>query len=135
MDDRQGYWATTDTKVASTLATVGVPLRHTDPITRVVQRGRETWHFWFELSGASGVPTSAIAEAVMHGQDACEALRADLPDLPGARASLFNREALLDLGNQECRRLVLVNLPSGAVMLADEKLSPEVKRQVAEMVL
>lgn len=71
----------------------------------------------------------------MHGQDACEALRADLPDLPGARASLFNREALLDLGTQKCRRLVLVNLPSGAVMLADEKLSPEVKRQVAEMVL
>jgi hypothetical protein len=29
----------------------------------------------------------------------------------------------------------MVNLPNGAVMLADEKLSPDVKRQVAEMVM
>ena len=29
----------------------------------------------------------------------------------------------------------MVNLPQGGVMLADEKLSPEVKRQVAQMVM
>jgi hypothetical protein len=29
----------------------------------------------------------------------------------------------------------MVHLPNGAVMLADEKLSPEVKRQVAQMVM
>jgi hypothetical protein len=28
----------------------------------------------------------------------------------------------------------MVNLPHGGVMLADEKLSPEVKRQVAQMI-
>jgi hypothetical protein len=132
---QQGYYATTDTKVAATLATVGVKLRTQDPISRVVQKGRETWHFWFELDGAGGVSTGEIVQAVLDGQDACEALRDKLPDLPGARASLFNREILLDIGHNKCRRLVMVNLPSGGIMLADEKLSPEVKRQVAEMVL
>jgi hypothetical protein len=29
----------------------------------------------------------------------------------------------------------MVNLPNGGIMLADEKLSPETKRQVAQMVL
>jgi hypothetical protein len=132
---QQGFYATTDTKVAATLATVGVKLRTQDPISRVVQKGRETWHFWFELDGAGGVSTGQIVQAVLDGQDACEALRDKLPDLPGARASLFNREILLDIGHNKCRRLVMVNLPSGGIMLADEKLSPEVKRQVAEMVL
>lgn len=132
---QQGFYATTDTKVAATLATVGVKLRTQDPISRVVQKGRETWHFWFELDGAGGVSTGQIVQAVLDGQDACEALREKLPDLPGARASLFNREILLDIGHNKCRRLVMVNLPSGGIMLADEKLSPEVKRQVAEMVL
>lgn len=132
---QQGFYATTDTKVAATLATVGVKLRTQDPISRVVQKGRETWHFWFELDGAGGVSTGQIVQAVLDGQEACEALREKLPDLPGARASLFNREILLDIGHNKCRRLVMVNLPSGGIMLADEKLSPEVKRQVAEMVL
>lgn len=129
------YYATTDTKVAATLATVGVKLRNPDPISRVVKKGRETWHFWFEIDGAAGLTTSQIAEAVLQGQEACEALRDQLPDLPGARAALHNREAILDLGNRYCRRLVMVNLPGGAVMLADEKLSAETKRQVAQMVL
>jgi len=130
-----GFYATTDTKVAATLATVGVKLRAQDPISRVVQKGRETWHFWFELDGAGGVSTGEIVQAIIDGQDACEALRDKLPDLPGARASLFNREILLDIGHNKCRRLVMVNLPSGGIMLADEKLSPEVKRQVAQMVM
>jgi hypothetical protein len=129
------YYATTDTKVASILATLGVELRNPDSISRVVQHGREIWHFWASCEGANGVPTATIVEAVLEGQEACEALRDKLPDLPGARAALFNRETLLDLGNKRCRRLVMVNLPGGAVMLADEKLSPEVKRQVAQMVL
>ena len=132
---KQGYFATTDTKVASTLATVGVPLRNEEPISRVVQRGRETWHYWFETSGAGGVPTSDIASAIIEGQESCEELREKLPDLPGARASLYNRELLLDLGNKRCRRLVMVKLPGGGIMLADEKLAPEVKRQVADMAL
>jgi hypothetical protein len=29
----------------------------------------------------------------------------------------------------------MVNLPNGGIMLADEKLSPETKRHVAQMVL
>lgn len=130
-----GFYATTDTKVAATLATVGVRLRQQDPISRVVQKGRETWHYWFELDGAGGVATGEIVQAIIDGQDACEELRKKLPDLPGARAALFNREILLDLGHNKCRRLVMVNLPGGGLMLADEKLSPEVKRQVAEMVM
>jgi hypothetical protein len=128
-------FATTCTKVASCLATVGVALRTQDPISRVVQRGRETWHYWFTTEGAAGIETAHIAQAVIQGQEACEALRDKLPDLPGARAALYNRESLLDLGNQKCRRLVMVNLPNGAVMLADEKLSAEVKRQVAQLVM
>ena len=130
-----GYYATTDTKVASTLATVGVRLRQQDPISRVVQKGRETWHYWFELDGAGGVATAQIVQAILEGQEACEELRHQLPDLPGARAALFNREILLDLGHNKCRRLVMVNLPSGGIMLADEKLSAETKRQVAQMVM
>lgn len=130
-----GHYATTDTKIASILCTVGVEIRKQDPISRVVQKGRETWHYWFELDGAGGLSTAQIVQAIIEGQDACEALRDRLPDLPGARASLWNRENLLDLGHQKCRRLVMVNLPTGGVMLADEKLSPEVKRQVAQMVM
>jgi hypothetical protein len=129
------HYATTETKVASILATLGVELRNPDPISRVVQHGREAWHFWFSCDGVAGVPTTTIVAAIIDGQEACEALRDTLPDLPGARAALYNRETLLDLGNKRCRRLVMVNLPGGAVMLADEKLSPEVKRQVAQMVM
>ena len=62
-------------------------------------------------------------------------MRDKLPDLPGARAALYNRETLLDVIFKKTRRLVMVNLPQGGVMLADEKLSPEVKRQVAQMVM
>jgi hypothetical protein len=132
---QQGYYATTDTKVAATLATVGVRLRQEDPISRVVQKGRETWHYWFELEGAGGIPTAQIVQAIVEGQDSCEKLREQLPDLSAARAALFNREILLDLGHNKCRRLVMVNLPGGGIMLADEKLSPDVKRQVAQMVM
>lgn len=131
----EGYYATTDTKLAAVLATVGVALRQLDPISRVVQKGRETWHYWFSPVGASGLGTTQIAQAIIEGQDACEALRDKLPDLPGARAALYNRETLLDLGHNKCRRLVMVNLPHGGLMLADEKLSAETKRQVAQMVL
>ena len=131
----EGYYATTDTKLAAALATVGVKLRPLDPISRVVQKGRETWHYWFSPTGASGLGTTKLAQAIIEGQDACEALRDKLPDLPGARAALYNREILLDLGHNKCRRLVMVNLPRGGVMLADEKLSPDVKRQVAQMVM
>lgn len=130
-----GFYATTDTKVAATLATVGVRVRQQDPISRVVQRGRETWHYWFELDGAGGVATGSIVQAILDGQDACEALRDKLPDLPGARAALYNREILLDLGHNKCRRLVMVNLPNGGVMLADEKLDAKTKRDVAQLVM
>lgn len=132
---QDGFYATTDTKVAATLCTVGVRLREQDPISRVVQKGRETWHYWFELSGANGMNTAQIVQAIIDGQEACEALRHTLPDLPGARAALYNREILLDLGHNKCRRLVMVNLPNGGIMLADEKLSAETKRQVAQMVM
>lgn len=131
----QAFYATTDTKIAACLCTVGAPIRKQDPISRVIQRGRETWHYWFELEGANGVPTAEIVEAIINGQEACEKLRDKLPDLPGARAALFNREILLDLGHNKCRRLVLVNLKNGGMMLADEKLNAETKRYVAEMVL
>jgi hypothetical protein len=130
-----GYYATTDTKVAATLCTVGVRLRDQDPISRVVQKGRETWHYWFELEGAGGLNTAQIVQAILDGQEACESLREQLPDLPGARAGLHNREILLDLGHNKCRRLVMVNLPNGGLMLADEKLSSETKRQVAQMIM
>jgi hypothetical protein len=129
------YWATTDTKVAACLCTVGVQIRVQDPISRVMQRGRETWHYWFELGGANGVSTAEIAQAIIEGQDQCETLRDKLPDLPGARAALFNRETLLDLGNNKCRQLVFVNLPNGGVMLSDRNLSAETKRQVAQLAL
>ncbi len=130
-----GFYATTDTKVAATLATVGVRVRQQDPISRVVQKGRETWHYWFELEGAGGVATGSIVQAILDGQDACEALRDKLPDLPGARAALYNREILLDLGHNKCRRLVMVNLPNGGLMLADEKLDAKTKRDVAQLVM
>jgi hypothetical protein len=129
------YYATTDTKVASCLCTVGVQLRSQDPISRVIQKGKETTHFWFSCDGAAGIPTGNIVEAIVTGQDACEALRDQLPDLPGARAALYNREILLDVIFKKTRRLVMVNLPNGGVMLADEKLSPETKRQVAQLVM
>ena len=132
---QQGFYATTDTKVAATLATVGVPIRQQDPISRVVQKGRETWHYWFELDGAGGVSTGSIVQAILEGQDACEALRDKLPDLPAARAALYNREILLDLGHNKCRRLVMVNLPNGGLMLADEKLDAKTKRDVAQLVM
>ena len=130
-----GFYATTDTKVAATLATVGVRVRQQDPISRVVQKGRETWHYWFELEGAGGVATGSIVQAILDGQDACEALRDKLLDLPGARAALYNREILLDLGHNKCRRLVMVNLPNGGLMLADEKLDAKTKRDVAQLVM
>lgn len=129
------FYATTDTKVASVLCTVGVELRQQDPISRVVQKGRETVHYWFSCDGANGVPTGSIVAAILESQEACEELRDKLPDLPGARAALYNREILLDVIFKKTRRLVMVNLPQGGVMLADEKLSPEVKRQVAQMVM
>ena len=129
------FYATTDTKVASCLCTVGVQLRQQDPISRVIQKGKETTHFWFSCDGAGGIPTGNIVEAIVTGQDACEELRDKLPDLPGARAALYNREILLDVIFKKTRRLVMVNLPSGGVMLADEKLSAETKRQVAQMVM
>ena len=129
------YWATTDTKLAAVLCTVGVSLREQDPISRVVQKGKETVHYWFSCDGAAGLATGAIAQAVLEGQESCEALRNQLPDLPGARAALYNREILLDVIFKRTRRLVMVNLPQGGIMLADEKLSPETKRQVAQMVM
>jgi serine/threonine protein phosphatase PrpC len=130
-----GHYATTDTKVAAILCTVGVRLRQQDPISRVVQKGRETVHYWMDCDGAGGISTGKIVEAILDGQEACEALREQLPDLPGARAALYNREILLDVIFKKTRRLVMVNLPGGGVMLADEKLSPETKRQVAQMVM
>jgi len=129
------FYATTDTKVASVLLTVGVQIRQQDPISRVVQKGREVVHYWFSCDGAAGVPTGKIVEAILESQEACEALRDELPDLPGARAALYNREILLDVIFKKTRRLVMVNLPHGGVMLADEKLSPETKRQVAQLVM
>lgn len=129
------FYATTDTKVAACLCTVGVQIRQQDPISRVVQKGRETCHYWFSCDGAGGVPTGQIVEAILEGQDACEALRDKLPDLPGARAGLFNRELLLDVIFQKTRRLVLVNLPGGGIMLADEKLDAKTKRDVAQLVM
>ena len=135
METAVAYWATTDTKIAACLCTVGVKPRQQDPISRVIQRGKETWHYWFPLDGYNGLSTASIAQAIIEGQDACEALRDQLPDLPGARAALFNREILLDLGNNRCRALVMVELPNGGVMLADRHLSGEVKRQVAQLAL
>ena len=129
------YYATTDTKIACVLCTIGVPLRQEDPVSRVVQKGRETVHYWFSTEGAAGLSTNQIVQAIIEGQEACEALRDQLPDLPGARAALWNRELLLDVIFKKTRRLVMVNLPQGGVLLADEKLSPETKRQVAQMVL
>lgn len=129
------YYATTDTKVASALCTVGVELRQQDPISRVIQKGRETTHFWFSCDGANGVPTGQIVEAILNGQDACEKMRDTLPDLPGARAALYNREILLDVIFKNTRRLVMVNLPNGGVMLADEKLDAKTKRDVAQLIM
>jgi hypothetical protein len=128
------YWATTDTKLAAALCTVGVPIRQQDPISRVVQKGRETVHYWFSCEGSAGLTTGQIAEAILESQEACEALRDTLPDLPGARAALYNRELLLDVIFKRTRRLVMVNLPKGGVMLADEKLNADTKRQIAQMI-
>jgi hypothetical protein len=159
------FFATTDTKLAATLATVGVELRHQDPISRVVQKGRETWHYWFSTEGAQGKSTGELSAIILAGQDATNAVFESLPEiaeikdalaenahllekleaalaaanwagvLSGSRGALHNRETLLDLGNHHCRRLVKVSLPGGAVMLADEKLSAETKRQVAQLVM
>jgi len=129
------YYATTDTKVAAVLCTVGVELRQQDPISRVIQKGRETVHYWFSPDGVSGLQTGEIVEAILTGQEACEALRDRLPDLPAARAALYNREILLDVIFKRTRRLVMVNLPQGGVMLADEKLDAKTKRDVAQLVM
>ena len=129
------FYATTDTKVASILLTVGVQIRQQDPISRVVQKGRETVHYWFSCDGAAGISTGKIVEAILTSQEACEELRGELPDLSGARAALYNREILLDVIFKKTRRLVMVNLPGGGIMLADEKLSADTKRQVAQMVM
>ena len=129
------FYATTDTKVASVLLTVGVQIRQQDPISRVVQKGRETVHYWFSCDGSAGISTGKIVEAILTSQEACESLRAELPDLPGARAALYNREILLDVIFKKTRRLVMVNLPQGGIMLADEKLDATTKRQVAQMVM
>ena len=132
---QEPYYATTDTKVASCLATVGVELRQQDPISRVIHKGRETTHFWFKCDGANGVSTAGIVEAIINGQEACEALREQLPDLPGARAALYNRELLLDVIFKNTRPLVLVNLPQGGVMLADKHLDAKTKKDLAQLIL
>jgi hypothetical protein len=129
------YYATTDTKVASVLCTVGVELRQQDPISRVIQKGRETTHFWFSCDGANGVPTGQIVEAILDGQESCEKMRDNLPDLPGARAALYNREILLDVIFKKTRPLVMVNLPQGGVMLADKHLDPKTKRDLAQLIM
>lgn len=131
----EGYYCTTDTKVASCLCTVGVEIRKQDPISRVIQKGRETTHFWFSCDGANGISTGKIVEAIIEGQDACESMRDQLPDLPGARAALYNREILLDVIFKNTRPLVMVTLPQGGVLLADKHLSAETKRQVAQLVM
>jgi hypothetical protein len=132
---QEPYYATTDTKVASCLCTVGVPLRQQDPISRVIHKGKETTHFWFKCDGANGIATGSIVEAIVSGQEACEALRDQLPDLPGARAALYNRELLLDVIFKKTRQLVLVNLPQGGVMLADKNLDATTKRDLAQLIM
>ena len=132
---QEPYFATTDTKIASCLAAVGVELRQQDPMSRVIHKGKETVHYWFRCEGANGVSTAAIVQAVIEGQDACEALRDQLPDLPGARASLFNRELFLDVIFKKTRQLVLVNLPQGGVMLADKHLDATTKRDLAQLIM
>jgi len=129
------YWTTTDTKLATVLATCGVPFRNPEPISRVIKNGKERCHYWFLPTGAGGLSTSEIAAAFHAGQEVCEALRDKLPDLPGARACAFNREALLDCVFNKCRPKIQVTLPNGAVMLADKELTDEVKKQVADLVL
>jgi hypothetical protein len=132
---QEPYYATTDTKIASCLCTVGVPLRQQDPISRVIHKGKETVHYWFKCEGASGVATGSIVQAIIEGQEACEALRDQLPDLPGARAALYNRELLLDVIFKKTRQLVLVNLPQGGVMLADKNLDATTKRDLAQLIM
>jgi hypothetical protein len=132
---QEPYYATTDTKIASCLCTVGVPLRQQDPISRVIQKGKETTHFWFKCDGVNGVATGSIVEAIVSGQDACETLRDQLPDLPGARASLYNREILLDVIFKKTRPLVMVNLPQGGIMLADKHLDGQTKRDLAQLIM
>ncbi len=132
---QEPYYATTDTKVASCLCTVGVPLRQQDPISRVIHKGKETVHYWYKCEGAGGVATGSIVEAILKGQEECEALRDQLPDLPGARAALYNRELLLDVIFKKTRQLVLVNLPQGGVMLADKNLDATTKRDLAQLIM
>ena len=126
---------TPDLKLAACLITCGVKPRNPDHIARVLKGGRESWTFYFHADGVAGVSTTAIVEAIRAGQEAVEGLRDKIPDLPGARAALYNRESLLDIGHKNARRLVMAKLPGGGVLLADEKLSAEAKRQAASLAL
>jgi len=132
---RVEYFRTTETPLAIALATLGVPFRNPEPISRVISNGKERLHYWFSTDGADSVKTEEIAQAWGAGISGCDEMADKLPGLPWLKRQALNRETLLDAGFNKCRPMVLTTLPNGATLLADKHLSEETKRQVADLVL
>lgn len=89
---------TRDTKLASCLCTLGIPLRSEDPIMDVRKDGERIVHYFFEQKSPDGSKTFEQVTKDWNNQN----LHLQDPENPVnyVRAALYNRERLLDLMNK-----------------------------------
>ena len=89
---------TRDTKLASCLCTLGIPLRSEDPIMDVRKGNERIINYFFESKSKDGSRTFANVVRDWNNQD----LHVTDPENPVnyIKSVLFNRERLLDLMNK-----------------------------------
>jgi len=123
MNQGDGFWGTTNLKVASVVCTVGGKIRSTDPTTRVMKDdGSQQVTFWFEAG------SGRITEK-MEMERTWADMRCDIESpIRYMRAVLENRETLLGLVK---RTEVVRFIRTGEqTLLVAENARPELKKAI-----
>lgn len=127
MNQGEGFWGTTNIKVAAVVAACGAKLRTNDPVTRIIKDdGSQQVTFWFQADG-SGIMEKAEMERswVEMRSDSQSPVRF-------MRAALENRETLLGLVKRA--EPIRVIQTGGQTLIVAENARPELKKAILKAI-
>jgi len=129
---------TNDIKLASILISLGVPLRHTDPITCVASNDagagrKEVYTFWFDVSNGKKAQAMETMSAYASARDWKEITLDIEHPLYWMKGVLENRENLLHWIRKKVQPMKIITCGSKTVLIG-ENASKSLRDKMRKMI-
>lgn len=133
-----GHFWTTNIEIAACLFALGFKLRNGNPITRVIDGGKQTDTFWFNNEcgvGDFGTVTAKMVLDIWKGENKADAPEGLARVIEYIRTAADNRRLMLAAIKQHVNPLVIHHVDGRDVFLplnASPELQAKMKRMIAD---